>query len=83
MNCGIYKITNKINNKCYIGSSVNILERFKSHRNKLKSNKHINNYFQNAYNKHGINNFIYIYIRFCYTMMREIYIFMRFGHKDI
>jgi len=30
--CGIYKIENKINNKCYIGKSINILERWRHHR---------------------------------------------------
>lgn len=29
--CGIYKITNKLNNKCYIGKSNNIFYRWKQH----------------------------------------------------
>lgn len=29
--CGIYKITNKINNKSYIGKSIHILQRWKEH----------------------------------------------------
>ena len=29
--CGIYKIENLINNKKYIGKSINIEKRFKSH----------------------------------------------------
>ena len=29
---GIYKITNKINQKCYIGKSINIEHRFKKHK---------------------------------------------------
>lgn len=29
--CGIYKITNQIDNKCYIGQSVNISQRWKDH----------------------------------------------------
>lgn len=31
MSQGIYKITNKINNKCYIGKSTNIEFRWKYH----------------------------------------------------
>ena len=31
---GIYKITNKVNGKSYIGQSVDIMDRWKSHRNK-------------------------------------------------
>jgi hypothetical protein len=29
--CGIYKITNQIDNKCYIGQSVNVSQRWKDH----------------------------------------------------
>ena len=29
--CGIYKITNQIDNRCYIGQSVNISQRWKDH----------------------------------------------------
>lgn len=32
--CGIYKITNLINNKVYIGQSVNVLKRFAAHKNR-------------------------------------------------
>ena len=34
---GIYKITNKINNKCYIGQSVNVERRW--HEHKTRANK--------------------------------------------
>lgn len=30
---GIYKVTNKINNKVYIGQSINIENRFQQHKN--------------------------------------------------
>ena len=29
---GIYKITNNINGKCYIGQSINIKQRWKGHK---------------------------------------------------
>ena len=32
MSCGIYKITNKINNKSYIGCSKNIEHRWIAHK---------------------------------------------------
>ena len=32
--CGIYKITNQTNGKCYIGQSVNIKRRWRSHKTK-------------------------------------------------
>lgn len=31
--CGVYKITNLINNKCYIGEAKNVYQRFWSHKN--------------------------------------------------
>jgi group I intron endonuclease len=58
---GIYMIKNKLNNKCYIGSSINIYNRWKGHIKQLKRNKH-NKYFQNAWNKYGEENFEFIII---------------------
>ena len=54
---GIYKITNKINNKCYIGQSVNIEDRLKKHIYKLENGNHVNTYLQNSWNKYGKENF--------------------------
>jgi group I intron endonuclease len=56
---GVYKITNLINNKLYVGSAINIKNRFKTHKRLLKNNKHFNNHLQSSYNKYGIDNFIY------------------------
>lgn len=53
---GIYKII-CINNKFYIGSSVNIGVRLKDHVRLLKRNKHQNKYLQNSWNKYGEKNF--------------------------
>lgn len=47
---GIYKII--INNKIYIGSSINLYDRLKLHLSQLKRNVHGNKYLQRAYNKH-------------------------------
>jgi hypothetical protein len=57
--CGIYKITNIVNNKIYVGSAINISSRFKSHKRLLKNNKHFNNHLQSSYNKHGSSYFKY------------------------
>ena len=57
--CGIYKITNVINEKHYVGSAVNVKKRIITHKRLLKTNTHFNNHLQSSYNKHGINNFIY------------------------
>lgn len=56
---GIYKITNIVNNKCYIGSSANIKLRWCWHKTNLKKNQHHSKYLQRSYNKHGEDNFKY------------------------
>ena len=56
---GIYKITNKNNGKFYIGSSNNIIRRWRKHKRLLNNQKHPNIILQNSWNKHGSNNFIF------------------------
>ncbi len=62
---GIYKITCLINNKSYIGSSININKRWNSHRSELNNNIHKNKKLQNAWNKHGKQNFIFEIVEYC------------------
>ena len=50
---GIYKITNTINGKYYIGSSKDIITRLKTHFNRLEKNIHVNPHLQSSYNKYG------------------------------
>lgn len=54
---GVYQIKNKLNNKIYVGSSVNIEQRIKAHQKALNTNSHNNHYLQNAWNKYGESNF--------------------------
>lgn len=61
---GIYKITNIINNKCYIGKSLNIEDRLRRHKSALLKNTHKNKYLQNEYNKYSVNNFTFEIIEF-------------------
>lgn len=56
---GIYKITNTINNKCYIGQSIDLTKRIAYHKRALKGKYHENNHLQKAVKKYGINNFTY------------------------
>lgn len=65
MNKGIYKWTNKINNKSYIGKSTNIVRRKSEHLYTLRNNKHRNSYFQNAFNKYGEENFEFSILEIC------------------
>ncbi len=59
----IYKIQNIINGKCYIGSTINIDERKKYHFWQLKNNRHHSIVLQRAYNKYGIDNFLFSIIK--------------------
>lgn len=55
---GIYKITNTINNKCYIGQSVNIEHRWIEHKSAARNYSQKNSSaLYNAINKYGIENF--------------------------
>ena len=55
---GIYSITNKINNKKYIGSTAkSFKQRFKQHISKLKNGGHANKHLQASYNKYGPESF--------------------------
>jgi len=55
---GVYKIINKVNNHFYVGSAVNIRQRWNQHKKDLRKNKHHNNILQNAWNRHGEGSFI-------------------------
>lgn len=52
-NAGIYSITNVIDDKRYIGSSVLLSRRKNSHFTELRKNKHPNQKLQRAWNKYG------------------------------
>lgn len=63
---GIYKITNVVTNKKYIGSSIlSVEKRIKIHKCKLKKGNHHSNKLQNSYNKYGEINFIFEQIEEC------------------
>ena len=62
---GIYKITNKINNKPYIGSSNNIKRRWRQHISLLNNNKHHSIKLQRAWNKYGQDNFKFEILEEC------------------
>jgi group I intron endonuclease len=55
----IYKIINTVNGKFYVGSTTNTRERFRTHRNKLRRNKHHTKHLQAAWNKYGESMFVF------------------------
>lgn len=53
----VYKITNLTNGKIYVGSSVNVLSRFKNHRYDLRKGRHHCVPLQRAWVKYGEDSF--------------------------
>jgi group I intron endonuclease len=62
---GIYKITNIINNKCYVGSSVNIYQRGCSYKHLIKRKKLHNKHLQSSIEKYGCDNFTFELLHKC------------------
>lgn len=58
---GIYKITNKINNKVYIGQSIDIHRRWHQEKNKAfnENDTAYNQLLSKAFRKHGLDNFTF------------------------
>jgi len=65
MNSGIYKIKNNINNKVYIGSSVNLKKRESKHFWMLRNKIHDNEFLQSSFDKYGCENFLFETIEIC------------------
>lgn len=61
----IYKITNKVNGKVYIGQTINFRKRSKEHFSTLRKNIHRNSYLQHSYNKYGEAAFQINIIKVC------------------
>lgn len=68
---GVYKITNLINGKFYIGSSHTLYIRIKTHLRELKHNRHCNKHLQNAWKKYGKDNFKFEIISICPKEYRD------------
>ena len=59
MNSGIYRITNIINGKFYVGQTIDLIARKSSHFVYLRGNNHHNPKLQAAYNKYGAEAFVF------------------------
>lgn len=63
--CGVYKITNIVNHKIYIGSSKTILQRWRNHIKTLEAHTHSNMFLQVDWDKYGKNNFVFEILEEC------------------
>lgn len=82
---GIYAIKNKLNNKIYIGQSINIENRWYGHKTSLRHNKHGNKHLQNSWNKYGEDNFDFIVLEECLEdelNEKEVYWISKLGGCD-
>lgn len=59
MKSGIYRIINTVNTKSYIGQSVNVKKRWKSHLNSYRCKRGEHPALHNAFDKYGINCFVF------------------------
>lgn len=62
---GIYKITNTVNGKCYIGQSTDLPNRIRKHIKTLLNGTNRNEHLQNAYKKYGPGSFTIEIIEEC------------------
>lgn len=62
---GTYFLRNKINDKFYVGHSINIYKRWNSHKSLLRKGTHHSQYLQRAWNKYGEDNFEFIIFMVC------------------
>lgn len=65
MNSGIYEIKCNPTNKIYIGQSIDVDNRLKTHLNELKNNNHCNKELQEDFNTYGSISFEFKIIASC------------------
>jgi group I intron endonuclease len=76
MQSGVYRITNKLNGKMYVGSSKLVHERCEQHFYALSRGVHHNIHLQRAYARDGEASFAFDVLEFCgedVTCVREQY----------
>jgi group I intron endonuclease len=66
MRSGIYKITNCVNKKGYVGQTIReIPDRWREHKYRLRGHYHDNEHLQRAWDKYGENAFIFEVLEYC------------------
>jgi len=70
--CGVYKIENKENNKCIIGSSIDIKQRWYTYKCKLNKGSYGNKELQDDWNTYGSDCFTFEVLENC--AVQELYV---------
>lgn len=63
--CGVYMILNTVNGKIYIGSSKNILQRWRNHIREPEGNIHKNMFLQTDWGELGKDSFVFRILKDC------------------
>ena len=63
--CGIYSIRNTVNNKVYVGSSIDTAHRWKQHKTALRAKCKTNPHLQAAWDLYGEDKFIFSLLTMC------------------
>lgn len=59
---GIYKIEHAVSGKVYVGSAINLQNRWAVHRHALVRGRHHSEKLQRAWNKYGAESFVFVII---------------------
>lgn len=68
MTAGVYAIRNKITERVYVGSSMNIEKRKKDHFRRLSSGTHHCRHMQNSFKKYGVEKFDFEILDVCLSL---------------
>lgn len=64
MNSGVYAILNVLNDKVYVGSAVDLSDRFRLHLLHINRGSHHNRHLQKAWLKYGAQAFVFVVIEY-------------------
>jgi group I intron endonuclease len=64
-NAGVYAITNRSTNRCYIGGSATVRKRWQEHRKQAREGRHHSHLFQADWDKHGEQDFDFRVLLWC------------------
>lgn len=64
----VYKITNSISGKLYVGKSQNVFARWRTHLKDLRNGVHVNRHLQNAWALYGEDVFDFEVLEYVYEV---------------